>query len=292
MNYQTTSVLMKTANNLKALVAHAQILILALLCIWCFGLSSVAQTQIPEEPKGHVNDFAGLLSQTEQTRLENNLRNYRDSTTNVISIAIVENLAGYTKEQYATELFNKWKMWHEDRYNGILILVAQEERAIRIETGYGLEGAFPDAVANRVIDEIITPEFKNNHYYNGLNKATSAIMRIVAGEYSAVLEQGKQRGGGENEFFEIIKVVAFFGFIFFFIISMRNKKRGGGGSNGGSFRGRRRRPHSIGSGGIFIGSGGFNSGGRGGGFSSGGGFGGFSGGGGFGSGGGGAGGSW
>jgi len=279
MNYQMTSALMKIARAKHTLSFFVVILLVS-------GVSfttATAQQQIPEEPTGFVNDYANLLSDTEEANLERNLRNYRDSTTNVIAIAIVEDLAGYTKEEYATKLFNTWKMWHEDRYNGILILIAPNQRAIRIETGYGLEGAFPDAVANRVIDEIITPEFRNNHYYKGLDKATKAIMRLVAGEYSAVLEEGTKRGAGTDDFFEIIKVVAFFGFIFFFVISMR-KKGGGGGSNGGSFRGRRRRTHSIGSSGIFIGGGGFNSGG--------GGFGGFSGGGGFGSGGGGAGGSW
>lgn len=282
-----TSALMKIART-----RYTMPLFVVILLALTTNLTTVrAQQQIPEQPTGFVNDYADLLSATEQANLERNLKNYRDSTTNVIAIAIVEDLAGYSKEEYATKLFNTWKMWHEDRYNGILILIAPNQRVIRIETGYGLEGAFPDAVANRVIDEIITPEFRNNHYYKGLDKATKAIMRLVAGEYSAVLEQGTKRGAGTNDFFEIIKVVAFFGFIFFFVISMR-KKGGGGGKNGGSFRGggRRRRSHSIGSSGIFIGGGGFGSGG---GFSSGGGgFGGFSGGGGFGSGGGGAGGSW
>ena len=240
-------------------------------------LPSKAQ-DIPTEPVGHVNDFANLLSDTERNRIEQDLRNYRDTTTNVITIATVQSLYGFSKEELATKLFNEWQMWHEDRYNGILILIVPSERAIRIETGYGLEGAFPDAVANRVIDEIITPNFRQNQYYKGLNEATTAIRQIISGEFEA--SPSKTTSSSHNELFEILKVVAFFAFVFFFLFSSRNK-RGGSGS---------RRAHSLGAGGIFIGTGGHRRS-SGGGFS-GGGFGGFSGGGGFGSGGGGAGGSW
>jgi len=263
------------------IVMHKFLYLSSLIIILLLPFSHSLQAQeIPSEPVGHVSDFAGLLSDTERNRLEQDLRNYRDSTTNVIAIATVNSLFGYSKEELATKLFNEWKMWHQDRYNGILILIVPSERAIRIETGYGLEGAFPDAVAKRVIDEIITPNFRQNQYYRGLNEATIAIRKIISGEYTAP-PSSHSKASNNADYFEIIKVVAFFAFIFFVLYSTRNK-RGGTGN---------RRAHSLGAGGIFIGTGGHRRS-SGGGFSGGGGFGGFSGGGGFGSGGGGAGGSW
>jgi len=243
------------------------------------AFSNLIAQDLPEKPDGHVNDYVNLLSTTEQNRLEQKLRAYRDTTTNVITVAILNELSGYSKEEAATKLFNDWKMWHEDRYNGILILIVPAERKIKIETGYGLEGAFPDVVANTIIDRILTPYFRNNQFYKGLDEATTAISNIIAGEFTGNLESANLPTG-QTDYFEILKVLAFFGFIIF--ILWGTKGRGGGG--------RRRHYHSLGAGGIIIGHGGFGS--SRGGFSSGGGFGGFSGGGGFGSGGGGAGGSW
>lgn len=227
----------------------------------------------PSEPVGMVNDFANILSSAERQQLETKLRNYRDTTTNVIAIATLPDLQGYDIQQVGTQLFNEWRMWHEERYNGVLIVVAPNERKIRIEVGYGLEGAIPDVMAGRIIRNVVTPEFKGGDYYAGLDRATSIMIELAQGEY-----EGNLTSSRSSEEDDLASVIIFLLFVAFVIYS--SSRKGGGG------RGRRRR--TLGSGGfIWLGGGGF-SGGSGGGGS----FGGFSGGGGFGSGGGGASGGW
>lgn len=231
----------------------------------------VLSQDLPERPIGHVNDFAKILTDDQRSALEQKLRTYRDSTSNVIAIATLESLQGYPREEIATTLFNNWRMWEGDRQNGVLFLIAPNEREMQIEVGYGLEGVVPDAIAGRIVRDVLQPSFRKGDFYGGLDQAATAVMMAAAGEYEAVA----QSSDGESPvpvFFVIIFIVAV-------IILILSSKSGG--------RGGRRRRHTIGSGGIHTwgGGGGFSSGG-------GGSFGGFSGGGGFGSGGGGAGGSW
>ena len=265
-----------------------------LLLMLCLVPASGARAQlqelnIPQEPSGHVNDYAGMLGSQERTALETKLRNYRDTTTNVIAIATVPDLKNIPITDVAVRTFNTWKMWHEDRFNGILIMIAPNDQRIRIEVGYGLEGALPDVIANRIIREIIQPNFRNGDFYRGLDEATTAMMQLIQGEYSGNLQQaqGGERSGGSDVGSLIVLIIAGF-FVYRFI---------SGGFGGGRGGGKRRRGSTIGPGGaIIIGSllGGLG-GGRGGGFGGGGdmgGFGGFGGGGGFGSGGGGAAGGW
>lgn len=248
-----------------------------LLIILLLPLSLGAQ-DFPSEPVGHVNDFAEILSPSETRQLETKLRSYRDTTTNVIAIATLSDLQGYAIEEVATQLFNDWKMWHEDRYNGVLVVVAPNERKMRIEVGYGLEGAIPDVLAGRIIREILAPHFRDGDYYGGFDRATSAMIELASGEYEGELT--RTSSSDVKGYFDLIV------FILFLVFVVYASSRRGGGKNG-----RRRKRHSLGSGGIIWLGGGFGSGGGGGGFG-GGGFGGFSGGGGFGSGGGGASGGW
>jgi uncharacterized protein len=236
---------------------------------------------LPSQPTGHVNDFANMLSSSEQQQLETKLRNYRDTTTTVIAIATLKSLNGISVEEAATTLFNDWNMWQGDKDNGILILIAQQERKMRIEVGYGLEGAIPDVMAGRIIREILSPSFKQSTYYSGLDRASSALIQLASGEYTGQLakENSSTLDGDTISF--IINLL----FIIFVIYFSSRNKGGKGGGKGGKRR-------TLGPGGfIFLGGGGFGSGGGFGG-GSGGGFGGFSGGGGFGSGGGGASGGW
>ncbi|MTI89134.1 MAG: TPM domain-containing protein [Balneolaceae bacterium] len=245
---------------------------LLLVLILLFGNGLFAQDFLPEKPVGMVNDFADMLSSSEEQRLNRKLTNYRDTTTNAIAVATIESLNGYSRQEIATTLFNKWRMWEGERYNGVLILISRQDQEIQIEVGYGLEGAIPDAMANRIYADIIVPNFRDGEVYKGLNRATDAMIQLAAGEFEGFPEKNT------SDFDIPVDLILFFVILIFFLIS----RRGGG-------RGRRR--HSLGSNGIIFFGGGFGGGGFGSG-GGGGGFGGFSGGGGFGSGGGGAGGGW
>jgi len=259
---------------------------------WLFALSivmvapigtTVAQstTALPQRPSGMVNDYANLLDQNAEGILEQKLRSYRDTTSNVISIAILNTLEGNSREEAATYLFNTWRMWEGDRYNGVLILIAVQERELQIEVGYGLEGAIPDVMANRIVQDILIPALQQGRIYEGLDRATGALMQLASGEFEATPSNSRNQDGIP---IDIILLVLF---ILFFIIT----KGGGRGRGGGRtlsavdvllWSSLFNQPRRGGFGGGFSGGGGFG----------GGGFGGFSGGGGFGSGGGGAGGSW
>ncbi|MDZ7771946.1 MAG: TPM domain-containing protein [Balneolaceae bacterium] len=260
-------------------------LIPALLLCVLVALPQLIQAQqpnFPSEPRGHVSDFAGFLNASETQRLESKLRTYRDTTTTVIAIATLQSLQGASIEETATAMFNAWNMWEDDRDNGVLILVSEEERQLRIEVGYGLEGAIPDVMAGRIIRNILTPSFRKGDYYEGFDRATSALIQLASGEFEGELTESRESGGDDDSGSLIV-------FLLFLAFVVYVSSRRGGGKGGG--KGSRRR-RTLGPGGfIFLGGGGF--GGGGGGFGGGGGgFGGFGGGGGFGSGGGGASGGW
>jgi len=258
---------------------------LSFLCtIFVIPLASHAQnlpSGLPNKPVGYVNDFAHLLSRSQQQRLDTKLRNYRDTTTTVIAIATINSLQGQNIQEVGTKLFSKWKMWQGHKDNGVLILISKKERKIRIEVGYGLEGRITDLKSGRIIRNILDPAFKKGHYYAGLNQATSVIIKLARGEYTGNLTKKRDYGGSNTASF-----IVFLLFIAFVIYA---SSRRGGGKNGG---GPRRRRRTLGPGGFIFLGGGFGGGGFGGGAGGGGGFGGFSGGGGFGSGGGGATGGW
>lgn len=242
---------------------------------------SASAQDIPPNPTGFVNDYANMLNSTERSRLERKLSTYRDTTSNVIVIATIESLQGYPIEDYSLKMAESWKMWTGERFNGVLVLVAKNDRTMRIEVGYGLEGAITDALSGRITDRIMRPSFRQGNYYGGLDQATNALMMAASGEYDAIAKTSRNDEDGG-----FISFIIFVGFVLFVIYAIKKGNRGGGGRGGR----RRRNGHTIHSGGIIIG--GFG-GGRGGGFGGGGGgFGGFSGGGGFGFGGGGASGSW
>lgn len=258
------------------------------LTVFSLPVHSQSFNFLPERPSGMVNDYADMLSSGEENRLEMKLRTYRDSTSNVLAVAIIESLEGNSRDEVATELFNRWRMWEGDRYNGVLILISKSDRQLKIEVGYGLEGAIPDAMANRIVQDILVPNLRSGTVYSGLDRATDVMIQLASGEFEGTGEDYGSGNGGSGFPIDVIIIIVI---IVIFIISK-------GGGRGGKRRRTLGPEHVIEA--LFWSQifGGGNRGGRssgfgGGGFGSGGGgFGGFGGGGGFGSGGGGAGGSW
>lgn len=251
-----------------------------------FFVSFLTSAQnIPErpDPPRLVNDFAGVLSPEEEQQLERQLVAYDDSTSNQVAIVLVKTLDDYPIEEYALRLFRGWGIGNKKTNNGVLILAAIDDRKIRIEVGYGLEGAIPDITANHIIQNDIAPNFRSRDYFQGLSQAAASIVKAAAGEYKAPANYRKKKGGGS---------AIPFGFIVFVIIMiiLFGGRRGGGGGfmsrRGSGWLG----PFIVGS---MLGRGSSDSGwGGGGGGWSGGGGGGFGGFGGGSSGGGGASGSW
>jgi uncharacterized protein len=251
---------------------------------------ALAQTLLPKpDPPRLVNDYAGVLSDSQAQALEHKLDAFNDSTSNQIAVVIVNDLQGYDRSEFAYTVAKEWGIGQSDFNNGVLILVKTKTKEsggqVFIATGYGLEGAIPDLAGADIIDREILPRFREGDYYGGLNAGTDVLMALAAGEYSYDNYRKNVPSG-------LVPSVIFIIFIIIIIIlasagnsNNRHIRRtgsqalplwllmsmmGGGRSHGGSF-------------------GGFTGGGKIGGGFGGGGFGGF-GGGGFG--GGGAGGSW
>lgn len=147
----------------------------------------------PMQPARAVNDFAGLLSQEEQQRLEQKLRNFNDTTSSAIVVVTVNSLQGREVAEYTTGLAHRWGVGRKDVDNGLVILVAEEEKQINISTGYGLEGAVPDALAKRIIEQEMKPRFRQGNFYGGLDAATDTIIKLASGEYTA-----EDVGAGED----------------------------------------------------------------------------------------------
>lgn len=241
---------------------------------------------IPDKPyPPHlVNDFAGILSKDEVNALENKLVAFNDTTSNQIAIVTVNDLAGYDKSDYSFRLAEKWGIGQKGLNNGILILVKPKTTAsqgqVFIAPGYGLEGVIPDIVCSEIIDNEMIPSFRNEDYYGGLDKATSVLMSLASGEFSA----GQYRKKNTTDLSGLFPIIVFI-IIIIIIVSVRS----GGGKN----------QRHISSNGLplwlllsMMNSGGSRHSGSWGGFSGGGGSGGFGGFGGGSFGGGGAGGSW
>ena len=137
----------------------------------------------PGKPAGFVNDYTKTLSVENKIILENKLTKFNKDSSNEITVVIIQSLKGDTIENFSTKLFEEWKIGKNKKDNGVLLLIAMDDHKIRIEPGYGLEGALPDATCYRIITDILTPAFKNSDYYGGINIALDKIISATKGEY-------------------------------------------------------------------------------------------------------------
>lgn len=131
---------------------------------------------------GYVNDFASILDASTESDLKNLITTLENETSAEIAVVTVGSLKGITIEEYAVELFERWGIGKEEKDNGILFLVAIEEREVRIEVGYGLEGVITDLEAGNIINDIIVPNFKNGDFGPGIYEAVIIASDQIYGE--------------------------------------------------------------------------------------------------------------
>lgn len=137
---------------------------------------------LPDAPVGRVNDFADILSpQTEQT-LEELLARYEAATTNQLVVVTVPSLGGESIERYSIRLAEKWKIGQKEKDNGIILLVAPQERRVRIEVGYGLEPVLTDATSALIIQRTILPAFKRGDYDAGVQMGVEQLIAASTDE--------------------------------------------------------------------------------------------------------------
>lgn len=190
---------------------------------------ALAQYEIPPIPKlqTSVYDEIGLLSPSQKNSLEEKLIRYSDTTSTQIVIVTISSTKGEYINYLGAEWLTKWGIGQKGKDNGILILLAKDDRKIGINTGYGVEHLLTDALSKRIIDRDIIPYFKRNDYYGGLNRAADAIFEVMNGEYQST------RKNNSSDF----PIAFFFVLLIFFIIFIIaiSKTRGGGrGGNRGN----------------------------------------------------------
>ena len=167
--------------------------------LFSFCVQAQIEKIIPAKPsvsEGLVIDYTGTLTKLQRDALNRKLISYDDSTSSQIAVVIIQSLEGYDIAEYGLALGRKWGIGGSEFNNGVLVLIAIGDRKSRIEVGYGLEGAIPDITAKSIIDNSITPNFKEGNYYRGLDLATNDIIKAAAGEYKAPAGYGKKKKKG------------------------------------------------------------------------------------------------
>ena len=189
--------------------------------------------QFPEKPNRLVNDYTGTLSQDQIYQLEQKLVAFDDSTSTQIAVVLIQSVGIYDISDYTVRLAEAWGVGQKGKNNGLVLLAALKDRKVSIQTGYGLEGALPDAITKRIIENEIKPSFREGNYYAGLDKATDAIIAYTKGEYKN--DDAQARPPKESGKFPVGLII-----LIIIIIVVISKKGGGGkggqiiGSRGGS----------------------------------------------------------
>lgn len=160
---------------------HIWVKILALAFLLLTTTLSKAEVVIPLL-KSHVTDLTATLSVSEVTQLEQKLAAFEKAKGSQIAVLIVPTTHPETIEQYALRVAETWKLGRKDIDDGVLLLIAKNDRTLRIEVGYGVEGALPDAMAKRIIAEIIVPQFKSGNFVAGIDAGIDAILSSLKGE--------------------------------------------------------------------------------------------------------------
>lgn len=157
-------------------------LLRALLAVGLLLVGVAAHADVAIPPVARVTDLTGTLSAQQQQALSAKLAAFEKEKGSQVAVLMLPSTQPETIEQYGIRVVGKWKLGRKGVDDGLILLVAKNDRKVRLEVGYGLEGAVPDAIANRIIDEIILPQFKQGHFYAGINAGVDAILKTIQGE--------------------------------------------------------------------------------------------------------------
>lgn len=200
------------------------LLMVSLLLLHQLGFG---QFTIPPKPdfQTSVYDYANLLNASEKASLEDKLIKYSDSTTTQIVVITIEDLKGEAVGVLATNWAHKWGIGQADKDNGVIILVAKNDKKISIRPGYGVDDRLVAGICGEIIRKVITPEFKAGSYYNGLDKGADAIIQVLKGKYKGT----RIEDSNDDSIFPILLFIIIF--VVIMIIALKNK---GGGNSGNS----------------------------------------------------------
>lgn len=229
----------------KILIKISSILcIISLFNIWILPVKAM---DIPNPNSSfYVLDQANLISTSVELDLIKISEALYNDTGAQIVVVTLDNLKGYDLEQYSVQLFRDWGIGSVDKNNGVLIILALDEREVRIEVGYGLEGAIPDSVAGRMLDENMLPSLQDGDYDKAFNDTYQAVLKRVMDEYGIDSLTGVESRSNEDEvpWFWIVLIAIVFlsldgyylnGFILNLLLRTLLLSSYGGGFGGGSF---------------------------------------------------------
>ena len=151
--------------------------------------------------QGRVNDTAHLLSPAAATRLDTQLADFERTDSTQVVVLTIPSLEGEPLEDYSVKVAQAWGIGQKGKDNGVLLLVSKNDRKVRIEVGYGLEGQLTDALTGRIIDHAIVPAFKAGNFDAGIESGVASIIEAARGEYQAPPDSGKSSGHDDNAFF-------------------------------------------------------------------------------------------
>ena len=245
---------------------------LLIICIVLALVPIIFADDVPS-PAGWVNDFAGVISPEYKQKLDSLISELDAKTSAEIAVVTVNSISPFGETEYARLLFDKWKPGKKGKDNGVLILLAVQERRWRIETGYGVEGILPDGLCGEIGRNYMVPYFKDGQYGLGLYQGALRVAQVIAKDANIQLStlQGIKTtaGAGQSDSINTVVIIIIFLFFFgFFILPILLGRRYnnvfwgggyGGGYSGGGFGG-------GGFGGGGFGGGGGGGGGAGGGF--------------------------
>ena len=196
-----------------------------LIFVLLAGSFSAFSQNFPEKPNTLVTDYTNPLSEGDKQQLENKLVAFDDTSSTQIAVVLMKSVGDNDIAEYAVQLGRKWGIGQKGKNNGILLLVAIADHKVTIQVGYGDEGALPDITAKQIIDNDITPHFKQNDYYGGLDLATSDIIKYTKGEYKADKKPDDDGNSGSIGGGVITLIIIV---IFILIFIFRNRGGGGG----------------------------------------------------------------
>jgi len=177
---------------------------------WCAGVAAlllaigaaVAETDVPYLT-GRVVDNAEVLKPATRERIAALSKAHEDKTTNQVVVLTIPTLGGESVEEFANRVFQSWKLGQKGKDNGVLVVVAPQDRKMRIEVGYGLEGTLPDVTASRIIRNVMTPAFRANDFDKGVGEGVAAIVATLEGDTGSAAKFADAPSGAKKPAFEV-----------------------------------------------------------------------------------------
>jgi len=173
-------------------IFHFRSLVLVALLLTLLHSTLASALDVPQL-QSRVNDYARLIPPDRAQALESRLAAFEQETGHQIAVLTIPSLEGDPLEDFSIRVAESWKIGQKGFDNGAILLIAQKERKLRIEVGYGLEGVLPDAIANRIIGEVIVPRFRGNDYAGGIEAGVNAILQVTKGESLPQRAQASRR---------------------------------------------------------------------------------------------------